>query len=505
MTDTLHALRPERVPGVPLSRLAPGSPEVPVTGVTLDSRAVLPGDLYVALPGAHVHGAQFVDAATAAGAIAVLTDARGGELAGHATIPVLVTSDPRHAMATAAAEVYGHPGDAMALFGLTGTNGKTSTTFLLQAALEAIDVRVGTIGTLGFWVGKTALEGSRSTITTPEAPDLQALLALMRERGAHAVAIEVSSVALDRGRVDELTFAVSGFTMFGQDHLDFHGDLESYYRAKTRLFLDGRSRAAVVNIDDPAGMRLAGEIRRDASARLTTTGTAPEAEYRLLETSPREDGSWCAQVATPQGRLDFVVGMLGDFNVRNALTALAMVGESGGDVAHAAKGLAHAAVPGRMQRLALAGDSPNVLIDFAHTPQAVSAALAALPPGRRIAVLGCGGDRDATKRGPMGAAAARGADVVIVTDDNPRSETPLAIREAVLAGALAEPAARARSIRDGGDRRGAIESALREARPGDWVAILGKGHERGQTIGTTIHAFEDATVVRELWSTIQGA
>ena len=495
---TPELLRPADPAGLDLATVSPGLAGR-VSGISLDSRNVRPGDLYVALAGLKAHGASFVAAAVASGAAAVLTDAEGAALAGDAGVPVIVVDDPRAAMGDIAADIYGRPSTKLEMFGLTGTNGKTSTVFLLEAALAACGRRVATIGTIGFRVDGRRVETMRGTVTTPDAPDLQGMLGYMAERGVSAVAMEVSSHALALHRVDGIGFDVAGFTMFGQDHLDFHPTLEDYFEAKSRLFLGGRCRVAVVNADDPWGRTLIEKIRADGNARIVTTGVdTPDADYRVLGFATRADGSSDVRVATPAGELAYRVTMIGDFNVRNSVTALAMAGAAGLDLATAASGLADAQVPGRMQRVDLGPDAPHVVVDFAHTPQAVEAALAALPPGgRHIAVLGAGGDRDPIKRGPMGEAAARNADVVVVTDDNPRSEVPETIRAAVLAGARGARA-RASEIVDGGGRRDAIARALGLARPGDWVAILGKGHETGQIVGDRVFPFDDVEVVTDL-------
>ena len=493
MTDPV--LRPRTAPGVPLAQLVPGASGV-LRGVALDSRQVRPGDLYVGLPGAATHGARFAGQAAAAGALALLTDAAGAALAAGAGLATITVPDPRHAMAGLAADVYGRPGDALDLFGITGTNGKTSTAFLLEAALACSGRTVATIGTIGYRVGGRPLPGTRTTITTPESPDLQALLAVVREAGADAVALEVSSHALALDRVEGLVFDAAAFTMLGQDHLEFHHTLEEYFAAKTRLFLDGRARTAVVNTADAWGARLADLVRADGSARLVTT-LAPGADLRVVASEPVPEGGSVVHLAHPGGTTRFRLSMLGDFNIANAVTALALVHAAGLPVEDAAAGLAEAQVPGRMQRVDLGPGAPFAVVDFAHTPQAVAAALAALPrTGRRIAVLGAGGDRDTTKRGPMGEAAATASDIVVVTDDNPRSEEPAAIRAAVLAGARGVAGA---EVVDGGDRRSAIATALGLARPGDWVAVLGKGHETGQDIAGTISPFDDVAVIRETW------
>ncbi len=481
-----------------LAGLLPGAGDADVTGVTLDSRAVRPGDVYAALPGQRTHGARFASEAVRRGAVAVLTDAAGAELV-EASVPVVVVDDPRATLAEVAAAVHGYPARAMRMFGLTGTNGKTSTLFLLEAALTALGERVGTVGTIGFRLAGAAIDRSRSTITTPESPDLQELLAQLRDAGASSVAMEVSSHALALRRVGGIVFDVAGFTQLGRDHLDFHSDMESYFATKTELFLDGRARACVVNIDGDWGRRLAGLIRAQGTP-LFTTGRAAEADFRLLRAEPDAVGRTAVRIASPAGTLDFSVGMPGAFNVANAITAAAMVHAAGLNAAAAVPAFATAAVPGRMQRVELGPGAPAAVVDFAHTPEAVAAALAALP-APRIAVLGAGGDRDPSKRGPMGAAAAANAELVVVTDDNPRSEDPATIRAAVRDGAERAEAA---EVVDGGDRRSAIGLALRRSAGRGWVAVLGKGHETGQDVAGVISPFDDVAVLREEWQRLVG-
>ena len=476
-----------------LSELLPGAGDLAVTGVSLDSRRVRPGDLYAALPGQHTHGARFAGQAAELGAVAVLTDAEGATLAA-GRLPVIVVGDPRAALAEVAAAVHGHPARTMRMFGITGTNGKTSTMYLLEAALVALGETVGTLGTIGFRVAGRQLARTRSTVTTPESPDLQQLLAELRDDGVTSVAMEVSSHALALHRVAGIAFDVAAFTHLGRDHLDFHGTMENYFEAKARLFLEGRSRSCVVNIDGEWGRRLAGLIRAEGTP-LLTTGESADADVRLLATESDDEGRSVVTVAGPAGDLGFTVGLPGAFNVQNAITAAAMVQAAGLDLGRAVEGFAAAAVPGRMQRVPLGPGAPRVIVDFAHTPEAVAAALAALPPPR-IAVLGAGGDRDPSKREPMGAAAASNAELVVVTDDNPRSEVPERIRSRVLAGARAAGSA---EVVDGGDRRSAIALALSRATADSWVAVLGKGHESGQDIGGVTSPFDDVAVVGEEW------
>ncbi|MDQ7992058.1 MAG: UDP-N-acetylmuramyl-tripeptide synthetase, partial [Propionicimonas sp.] len=344
--------------------------ETAIGGVSLDSRRVLPGDLYAALPGLTTHGARFTATAVAAGAAAVLTDPAGaGILAGSVSVPVVVVADPRGELARVAADLYGRPAEQLLMLGVTGTAGKTSTAFLLEAGLAAAGLVVATIGTIGFRLRGETLPAARSTITTPEAPDLQALLAVMLERGARAVAMEVSSHALALHRVDPIRFDVAGFTNLGHDHLDFHHDQEDYFRAKASLFLGGRARRAVVNTDDPWGRRLVGELRAEGRSEVTTTGSDPAADYRIVSRVPGADGTSRLRLATPGGEVELTLGLVGDFNAANALTAAAMLDRAGVDLAAALPGFATASVPGRMQRVALPDGAPNVVVDFAHTPE----------------------------------------------------------------------------------------------------------------------------------------
>jgi UDP-N-acetylmuramoyl-L-alanyl-D-glutamate--2,6-diaminopimelate ligase len=500
------AARPRNNGGLRLSDLfgVSADRDRAVSGITLDSRLVRPGDVYVALPGHSHHGAVFAADAVRAGAVAVLTDAEGGAIAAALHEPVVVVPDPRSAMAPVAARIYGNPSERLTMFGVTGTNGKTTTTYLLDAALRAAGRHVGVIGTIGFLLDGQPLEVARTTVTTPESPELQALLAVMAEGGADSCVMEVSSHAMVLRRADSVAFDVTAFTNFGRDHLDFHGDEESYFAAKASLFTPAHTRHAVVNIDDAHGRRLVEQIAAAGAIECSTISLSEGADYSATTMEPRPDGTTRVRVACPGRTVEFNLSLPGDFNVRNAITALAMLDVVGIDLDAAAVGLGRAQVPGRMQRVDLGVSAPTVFVDFAHTPQAVTAALGAVAQSRCVAVLGCGGDRDPDKRGPMGAAAAEAAAVVVVTDDNPRTEDPAAIRRLVLEGA--QRATRehglATQLIDGGDRRSAIRTALQHAAPGDVVAILGKGHESGQEIDGRIHPFSDIEVVRQEWAAL---
>ena len=494
-------LRPSAVVGVPLGLLAAlagaelrvAGAEPFVTGITLRAQAVRPGDLFAALPGTKVHGAVFAADAVRAGATCVLTDRVGVAAIGPgSTVPLLVVDDARAVLGALSSRIYGDPSHALSVIGVTGTSGKTTTGYLLEAALAGPDHRVGLVGTV-----QTRIDGqaSKSLLTTPEAPDLQALFAVMVERGVDSVAMEVSSHALSLGRVAGTRFDVGAFTNLSQDHLDFHPDMESYFEAKAMLF-DGRARAAVIVVDDEYGRRLA-----DRHPDAATVSAVPGGQADWTVTDVRASGAGHQRFTAhrPDGPpLPVELALPGHFNVANALLALACVAAAGRDVERAAAAMSRVVVPGRMERVDARQDF-LVVVDYAHKPAALSAVLEAIVAGltgQLIVVVGAGGDRDAAKRPMMGAVAAGLADRLIVTDDNPRSESPAAIRAAILAGARGA-SERSRSgevtISEIGDRHEAIRTAIAAARPGDAVVIAGKGHEQGQDVGGVVHPFSDRT------------
>jgi len=455
---------------------------------------VRPGDLYAALPGQRAHGADFSAAAARAGAAAILTDRQGAASAQASGLPVLVVDAPRQRLGDLSAWVYGQPAQDLLVIGITGTNGKTTTAYLVEAGLRAAGHRTGLVGTVETRVGDEVLPSVR---TTPEAPDLQALFALMRAAGTTAVAMEVSSHALAQGRVDGTTFAVAVFTNLSEDHLDFHGDLERYFAAKAALFRPDRCRQAVVNLDDEYGRRIAGH----ADVPVTTFSAAGDhaADWRADDVVASSTGSRFL-LAGPRGmHLPASVQLLGGFNVANALAALAALAAAGVDAATAVEGVAACpGVPGRMEPVDV-GQPYTAVVDYAHTPTAVEGALATLrevTKGRLLTVLGCGGDRDAGKRPRMGAIAAARADLVVLTNDNPRSEDPLDILSAVRRGAEQVPASGRAEVVVVPDRAAAIALAVGRAGPGDTVAVLGKGHEQGQQVGDVVTAFDDRDVLR---------
>ncbi|MCF2531300.1 UDP-N-acetylmuramoyl-L-alanyl-D-glutamate--2,6-diaminopimelate ligase [Yinghuangia sp. KLBMP8922] len=500
--------RPTRVRPRPLSGLyallglpaaaapAAGPPGVPsgeLSGVTHDSRAVRPGDLYAALPGSRAHGADFAAQAAELGAAAVLTDPDGAGRAAATGLPVLVVDDPRGRLGEVAAWVYGRPGDALLLFGVTGTNGKTTTAYLLDGGLRATGHVTGLVGTVETRVGDRV---EPSAMTTPEATDLQALFAVMAEHGVTAASMEVSSHALALGRVDGTVFDVALFTNLTQDHLDFHGTMEEYYRAKADLFTARRARAGVVDVDDPYGRRLAGEAGIPV-ATVSPSGAA-DADWRVEDVELGPDGSRFRLVGPDGAKADAAVRLPGPYNVANAALAIVAQVTAGLPLDGAAAGVAAVpGVPGRMERID-EGAPFTTVVDFAHTPDAVETALHALrevTANRLFVVLGCGGDRDRTKRPLMGAAAVRLADVVVLTSDNPRSEDPAAILDEMLAGAREVPAPHGELVVEP-DRAAAIAWAVDHAGPGDVVVVAGKGHEQGQKIGAEVRPFDDRVEVR---------
>jgi UDP-N-acetylmuramoyl-L-alanyl-D-glutamate--2,6-diaminopimelate ligase len=463
----------------------PDDAALAVTGVTHASGEVQPGDLYAALPGSRRHGADFIPAVAAAGAVAVLTDPVGAPAAAAAGLPALVVPDPRAVLGAVAAAVYGAPTDGLIMIGLTGTAGKTSTAYLVESGLQAAGHVTGLIGTVETRLGDLTLDSVR---TTPEATDLHAMLAAARERGVTAVVMEVSSHALAMDRVGGVRFTVGGYTNFGQDHLDFHADADDYFAAKAQLF-DGRCDVEVLNLDDPA-LR---PLFKPATVSYSAAGD-PAATWRATGIS----GSGYAQRFTALGpdalALEMTVALPGRHNVANALLAVAVLVAAGVDPVTAAAGVANCpGVPGRLELIEAPGPVRGV-VDYAHKPDAIVAVLAALREltvsgGRLICLIGAGGDRDRQKRPVMGAAAARGADLVIVTDDNPRTEDPAAIRAEVRHGAVQADAGS--RILELAGRRAAIDEAVRLAEPGDVIAVLGKGHERGQEIAGQVHPFDD--------------
>jgi UDP-N-acetylmuramoyl-L-alanyl-D-glutamate--2,6-diaminopimelate ligase len=511
------APRPAGRPPLPLDALADlvGTPTpadaggVQLSGVTLASGEVAPGSLYAALPGARTHGARYAADAATRGAVAILTDPTGRDEAAATGLPVCVVDDPRAVLGAVADRVYGAPSSRLTVLGITGTNGKTTTAYLVEAGLAAAGLGTGLIGTVQTRTrtigpdGEPTVTALPSVRTTPEAPALHALLASMADDGVSAVVMEVSSHALVLGRVGGIRFAAAGFTNLGRDHLDFHADLEDYFRAKALLF-DGRAAAEVVDVDDPAGRRLAERHGRARPVTVSSNDGTP-ADWTATDVAPVPQGGSTFTLSGPGGRTwPARVRLPGRFNVANAVLAVALLDAVGVPVEAALAGVAETVVPGRMEPVD-AGQPFVAVVDYAHTPDAVSTALAALrgaTSGRLITVLGCGGDRDPGKRPAMGTAAASGSDVLVVTDDNPRSEDPAAIRAAMLTGVHDVAADRRAEVHEVAGRREAIAAAVALARPGDTLLVAGKGHETGQEITGTVHPFDDRDVLRGVLATV---
>jgi UDP-N-acetylmuramoyl-L-alanyl-D-glutamate--2,6-diaminopimelate ligase len=466
-----------------------GDPAVELTGLAYDSRRARRGTLFFAYPGQTVDGHAYAAAAVDAGAVAVVCE-RPLELPPFVTQAQVV--DARAAMAQAAVRFYDDPTAELRVVGITGTNGKTTTAFLVRHLLERAGVPTGLLGTVKRVVAGREEEVER---TTPEAIDLQATFRRMVKGGERACAMEVSSHALALDRSTGIRFAVVAFTNLSQDHLDFHADMEDYFQAKRRLFITDAAEASVVNLDDPYGERLVAELE---CATFSAAGD-PRADYRATDLRFDATGSRFVCVG-PGGEVPVTMPLPGGFNVANALCAIAAVAPLGVGLEQGAAALAEAdRVPGRFEPVDV-GQPFAVLVDYAHTPDSLDNVLRSardVTEGRMICVFGCGGDRDRDKRPLMGEIAARLADLAIVTSDNPRSEDPEAIVAEIVAGIEAAPDAKA-EVEVEVDRRMAIAHAIAAARPADTVLIAGKGHEQGQEFeGGRKLPFDDRDVARE--------
>ena len=454
-----------------------------VSDLAYDSRTVEPGTLFFCVVGKRADGHEFAAAVAERGATALVVERELPEV----DLPQLLVDDARAAMAPIAARFHGEPTAELRVAGITGTNGKTTTAFLLREVLEAAAIQSGLLGTVKQVVGAVEEEVER---TTPEAIDLQRTFRRMLQGGDRACAMEVSSHALALHRVDAVRFELALFTNLTQDHLDFHDDMEDYFQSKRRLFADLAPEKAVVNVDDPYGRRLAEEFRC-----LTFSAAGAEADFSARAVSFDASGA-AFTVIGPQEETGVRTPMPGHFNVANALGAFAAAIAMEVEPGKAAEGLARARrVPGRFEPVD-EGQDFAVLVDYAHTPDSLDNVLGAarrLTEGRVISVFGAGGDRDRDKRPKMGRAGAEGSDLAIVTSDNPRSEDPEAIIAEVLAGA-----GEAGAVESEPDRRAAIALAFERARPGDTVVIAGKGHEQGQEFedGRKV-PFDDREVARE--------
>lgn len=488
MTGSSHAaLRPKHPVPRPLSGLAAAFDlgvrgdldGVDATGITLASGAVEPGDLYVGVPGRNAHGADYAAAAAERGAVAVLTDAAGAErVTGVApALPVLVADDVRAMLGGVASWIYGTGDDPATLFAVTGTNGKTSVVYLLAGILQQLGEVAGLTSTAERRIGDEAVT---SSLTTPEATELHAMLARADELGARAIGVEVSAQALSRHRVDGLVFDVAGFTNLSHDHLDDYASMEQYFDAKLALFQPDRARRGVVTIDSEWGRRLAAE----AGIPVTTLSTeaAVDADWKVVIGDETAAYTGFTLEAPGGRRIETKVPLLGRYMAANAALAIVLLTESGRSLDDIERVLARdggirAYIPGRAERVS-GSSGPVVYIDYAHSPDAFLQTLNAIrrfAEGRVIMLFGADGDRDTTKRAEMGAIAARGADVVVVTDFHPRTEDPAAIRAALIAGA--REAVPEREIHEIADPRAAFRAALALASDGDVILYAGPGHE----------------------------
>ena len=462
-----------------------------VSGIAYDSRTVTAGQVFVALKGQHADGTSFARQAIQRGAAAIVSEQAAPD---GVHVPWAIVEDARLALAVLAAAFYRDPSREMRVIGITGTNGKTTTAYLLASIFEAAGIRCGLLGTVGYRIGAEVREATR---TTPEAPDVQALLREMAERQCGACAMEVSSHALSLRRVDDITFAAAIFTNLTRDHLDFHADMDEYFRAKRRLFeMLPRDAPSLVNLDDPRGAALLAAGGRPLTYAINRPAdvTPGPLSFSLAGLS--------FDVRTPRGTLQVTSKLVGRPNVYNILAAVSAASALDLPLDAIARGLRSLeGVPGRFQVVSDAKDEVTVVVDYAHTDDALRNLLETarpLAPGRLITVFGCGGDRDRTKRPLMGAVAGRLSDLIVVTSDNPRGEDPNRIIEEVRRGITVDTRRdSAQRVLTIVDRKAAIAKAIEVARAGDVVLVAGKGHEKYQVIGAQTLPFDDVAVARE--------
>ena len=491
-------MRPFNPPSISLAKIAESCKsesstsedvlaEIVISGATHSDSEVMPGDLFVAIPGAKRHGAEFYDSAKKRGAVAVLTDPAGAKLI--KDLPVLIVDNPRLIAGRVSALLYSEPMRDINCIAITGTNGKTTVTTLLHQIFSAAHRESGLIGTVETRIGDEVIASKR---TTPEATDLQALAAVMRERHMRHLVIEASSHALQLHRLEGAHFAIAGFTNLTQDHLDFHGDMESYFAAKSALFNFAMAELACINIDDPYGARLAASTELPV---LTISRSNPKAIWHFIQIDSEAKRVQLKIRGSGGILIETSTTLRGGYNFDNLLMAIAIAVESGIDpidIAAIVPRISGAA--GRLEEVSV-GQNFNAFVDYAHTPDAVSNVLKSIrefTSGKVIGVLGCGGDRDASKRPLMGKSLIENADVAIFTSDNPRSEDPSDILSEMVGGLnIAEPS---KII---SDRASAIAYAISIAEPGDTISILGKGHELGQEIKGKLLEFDDRLVLAQ--------
>jgi len=462
--------------------LQTSNPEQKITGITHNTKSVEPGDLFVALNGEKNHGAQFVAEAKANGAVAVLSDSQGEKLITDKDLAIVSIENPRHKLGEISAFVFGNPSDSLKVFGITGTNGKTTSAWLMRAGLEKCGIPTSLLGTAGISIAGVNLPSAR---TTPEAPELQALLALALEKGSKAVSMEVSSHALDLERVNGTKFACTGFTNLSQDHLDFHKNMESYFESKAKLFTKEFSSKSVITDLESWGKKLINEVQ----IPFVTLGGDVHNDWRVSDITAALGHVYFELIDPRKKPYKVTLSFAGVFNAYNAALVIAMADQIGIDLKEFIAGIKDTQIPGRMQPVVMPGAALGI-VDYAHTPEAIENVLSALKKqthGKLIVVLGAGGNRDSEKRPFMGSAGEKFADKLIITDDNPRNESPAEIRKAVLSGIKNKS-----NSLEIGSREEAIKEAVKLATPDDTIAILGKGHETTQEIAGQIIDFDDA-------------
>ena len=455
-----------------------------VSGVCINAQQVKKGDLFIALEGAKTHGAKFIDQAVKNGAVAVLSDKKI-----EGSIPSFIHPKPREIVGAISAWLYGHPFESMKAIGITGTNGKTTTANLVKQIWQLNSITSGLIGTLGIEIADEKLESAR---TTPEADDLQAVAAAMVEHGCKNLVMEVSSHAIDQGRIKGAKYEVVAFSNLTQDHLDYHLNMENYFQAKANLFTSEYAKVAVINVDDSYGKKLLQQVKIPVA---TVSRKDTNADLYLAK-AEINNGTYQVEIKSKTGeRLSENFALLGDYNLDNLLLAVAIVNSAGLSLDKIAPTISKLkSVPGRLESIN-AGQKFTALVDYAHTPDAVERVIATVKSatnGKIIGVLGCGGDRDASKRSVMGHALFNGCDLAVFTSDNPRSESAETILMAMTKGL---------DLGNKGfieiDRKSAIDLAVKNAQSGDVVLLMGKGHESGQEVNAVVTPFDDRVELAE--------
>ena len=458
--------------------------QVVISGVSINAQKVLPGDLFIAFAGAKTHGISYLEQAISNGAVAVLSDKKI-----EGSIPSFIHPKPREIVGAISAWLYGHPFESMKAIGITGTNGKTTTANLVKQIWQLNSITSGLIGTLGIEIADEKLESAR---TTPEADDLQAVAAAMVEHGCENLVMEVSSHAIDQGRIKGAKYEVVAFSNLTQDHLDYHLNMENYFQAKANLFTSEYAKVAVINVDDSYGKKLLQQVKIPVA---TVSRKDTNADLFLAK-AEINNGTYQVEIKSKTGEsLSANFALLGDYNLDNLLLAVAIVNSAGLSLDKIAPTISKLkSVPGRLESIS-AGQKFTALVDYAHTPDAVERVIATVKSatkGKIIGVLGCGGDRDASKRSLMGHALFNGCDLAVFTSDNPRSESAEAILKEMTKGL---------DLGNKGfieiDRKSAIDLAVKNAQSGDVVLLMGKGHESGQEVNAVVTPFDDRVELAE--------